>query len=351
MRNGLKTLGFLAITLCPQLASAVSSAELYTSESYGYGRVEARVQYAPGDGVVSSAFMWKEGSEQTGVFWNELDFEKLGADCRLETNPIYGLPPGNHSQKHALALDMCGSFHTYTYEWTPEAIVWFVDGMEIRREVGAVPQAFAENASGGMQIHFNLWPGDASFGGNFDPAILPVHEYVDWVQFSKYEGGEFKLAWREDFDGTSVPAGWLTGNWPSPKNKSTHAPENVNFIDGYAVLSLTADDALGPAGAMPGGGGSVPGGSAGAMGTAGATGAAGSSGNVGGSPGTAAGSPGTAAGSPGTAAGGSVGNSAPTDGGCSVHGSSRGGVSALAFAAAALWWGRNRRRRSAFATA
>jgi hypothetical protein len=44
----------------------------------------------------------------------------------------------------------------------------------------------------------------------------------------------------------------LAGSWASPKNLSTHTVSNLNFIDGYAVLSLTEDDALGPAGAMPG---------------------------------------------------------------------------------------------------
>jgi endo-1,3-1,4-beta-glycanase ExoK len=251
MRTYLKLLGFLAMFTSAPWASATKSAELLTAESYGYGRVEARVRFAPGDGIVSSIFLWKDGSERAGTFWNELDFEKLGANCRLETNPIYGNPASNHSQRHALELDLCGAFHTYTYEWTPEAIAWLVDGVEIRRETGAVAQAFAENASGGMQIRFNLWPGDASFGGNFNPASLPVHEYVDWVQFSAYRDGAFELLWREDFDAATLPDGWVAGDWPSPKNKSTHAPENVNFIDGYAVLSLTADDALGPAGAMP----------------------------------------------------------------------------------------------------
>jgi hypothetical protein len=122
-----------------------------------------------------------------------------------------------------------------------------------------------------MQVHFNLWPGDASFGGTFNPGILPVHEYLDWVQFSAYEGGAFEVSWREDFSGASLPAGWTTGNWASPKNKSTHATENVNFIGGYAVLSLTADDALGPAGAMPEAGGNAAGSSAaGSPGTGGA---------------------------------------------------------------------------------
>lgn len=364
-RNGPKVLGFLAVTVCAPAALAVSSAELYTGESYGYGRVEARVQYAPGDGVVSSFFSWKDKSEQAGVFWAELDFEKLGATCYLQTNPIYGNPSANHEKKHdELTLDMCGAFHTYAYEWTPEAIVWSVDGMEIRRETTAVPQAFAANAPDGMQIHFNVWPGDITFGGNFDPAILPVHEYIDWVQFSKYEGGEFKLAWREDFDGATVPAGWLTGSWASPKNKSTHMPENVNFINGYAVLSLTADNALGPAGAMPGGSSGGGSGTAGAGGAAGANGAAGSGGSAptggstptggsaptgGSTPTGTAGSPNGTAGSPvasGGAApsGGSAGNAAPTDGGCSVNGSTSSSVLGWALAAAALAAGRRRRR-------
>lgn len=257
---------FVAATLLPQLAQAVSSAELYTATPYSYGRVETRLRFAAADGVVSSFFLWKDGSEQAGMFWNELDFEKVGADCRLESNPIYGQPSANHTQHHTLALDLCGVFHTYAYEWTPEAIVWSLDGQEIRRETGATAKAFADNAGqAGMQIHFNLWPGDASFGGNFNPASLPVHQYVDWVQFSAYEGGEFKLEWREEFEGSTLPSGWLTGTWGSPKNRSTHASENVTFMDGYAVLSLTADDARGPAGAMPGevsGGGGSNGGAA-----------------------------------------------------------------------------------------
>jgi endo-1,3-1,4-beta-glycanase ExoK len=258
MRNYLKVLGFLCVSVFPQLALATSSAELLKAEPDGYGRLEARVRFAAGDGVVSSVFLWKDGSERAGTFWNEVDFEKLGADCHLQTNPIYGNPSANHSQTHALTLDLCGAFHTYTYEWTPEALVWLVDGTEIRRETGATAQAFAQNATGGMQVHLNLWPGDASFGGTFSPGILPVHEYVDWVQFSAYQDGAFAVTWREDFAAASLPAGWSTGNWASPKNKSTHAPENVNFVDGYAVLSLTADDELGPAGAMPGSTGGSP---------------------------------------------------------------------------------------------
>lgn len=230
-------------------AGAVSSAELYTGQSYPFGRFEARIQFAPGDGVVSSFFLWKDGSEKSGTFWNELDFEKLGADCHLQTNAIYGNPSTEHSQTAALSTSLCDQFHTYGYEWTPDYISWLVDGVEIRREAGDTATAYAQNATTGMQVRFNIWPGDATFGGNFDPSILPVYEYVNWVQYSAYSNGAFEFKWRQDFNSTSVPNGWLTGNWASPKNLSTHSPKNVGFANGNVVIALTADDALGTVGA------------------------------------------------------------------------------------------------------
>ncbi len=248
----------LAATSLSAAAHAVSSAEFYSAKSYQYGRVEARIQFAAGDGVVSSFFLWKDGSEKAGTFWNELDFEKLGADCHLETNAYYGNPAVVHSQKPVLTADLCGGFHSYTYEWTPEYIAWLVDGVEIRRETGAAATAYSDNTTAGMQIRFNIWPGNASFGGNFSPAILPVYQYVNWVEYSSYADGAFKLEWREDFSATTLPAGWLTGNWSSPKNLSTHSPGNVGVVDGYLVLSLTADNALGSVGATPADNGSTP---------------------------------------------------------------------------------------------
>jgi endo-1,3-1,4-beta-glycanase ExoK len=232
-------------------AGAVSSAELYRTQAHQFGRFEARLRFAAGDGVVSSFFLWKEGSDISGTFWNELDFEKVGADCRLRTNPFYGLPAADHSRTETVGIDPCADYHTYSIEWTPTAILWSVDGMELRREEGDAATAFAENTAAGMQVHFNIWPGDATFGGNFDPAILPVHQYISWVAYSSYDNGTFTPEWREEFTAGTIPSGWATGNWGSPKNLSTHAPANDTFVDGIAVLSLTADDARGFIGTPP----------------------------------------------------------------------------------------------------
>lgn len=319
MKKFLKVSGFFAAILCPQLCLAVGSAELYTSTAYRYGRFEARTYFPAGDGVVGAFFLWKDGSEVPGTFWNELDFEKIGADCRLQSNAFYGNPAEVHTAQHA-SQGLCAGYHTYAFEWTPNTIRWLLDGTAVRTETGATAKAFADNAMA-MQIHFNIWPGDESFGGNFNPSILPVHQYIDWVQYSAYDtvGGTFTLSWREDFTGATLPTGWVAGDWQSVKGKSTHAPQNVNLINGFAVLSLTADNALGPAGAMPGGAGGAGGSMAGTAGSGG-THASGGSGNatagapaVGGAPGSAGmgGSPGSAgsigiSGSPGsTGTGGS----------------------------------------------
>src|SRR5450755_398062 len=62
------TLATLVLGLfVPRAASAVQSAELYGTQAYFYGRFEARVQFAPGEGVVSSFFLWKDGSSSTRV--------------------------------------------------------------------------------------------------------------------------------------------------------------------------------------------------------------------------------------------------------------------------------------------
>jgi endo-1,3-1,4-beta-glycanase ExoK len=88
----------VATVLLPASAMGMASAGLYTTKAYFYGRFDARIQFAQGDGVVSSFFLWKEGSDATNAYWNELDYEKFGADCRMQLNSIYGKPNTQHQQ-------------------------------------------------------------------------------------------------------------------------------------------------------------------------------------------------------------------------------------------------------------
>jgi MYXO-CTERM domain-containing protein len=295
-------------------AHAYASAEIFTPGAYQYGRFEASIQFAAGSGVVGSFFLWKDGSEVEGTFWNELDFEAIDANCELKTNAFYGNPAAVHSQSASVAA-VCGAFHTFTYEWTPDYVAWLVDGTEVRREAGETAAAYRDNTAEGMQLRFNIWPGDASFGGTFDPNLLPVYQYVDWVQFSSYTGSGFVLEWREEFDAGGIPAGWELGTWDSPKGLSTHTAENAGVVDGVLVLALTADDALG----IPG----VPS-TTGAGGQGGTTGGAATTGGMadaGGTPVTGMGGVSSTGGDTGgDTVGGSNAGSVTTDGGSATTG-------------------------------
>ena len=227
----------------------MQSAELYRTQAYFYGRFEARVRFAPGEGVVSSFFLWKDGSSST-TSWNELDFEKVNATCQLQTNIWTGT--GRRARRSTRpTFNICGDYHTYAFEWTPDYIAWFIDGTQLRKVTGASVTEYTQNASQGMAMHFNVWVGNSSFGGILDPSTLPVHEYISWVQYSSYANGTFQLQWREEFDGSTMPSDWAVGNWASPYNLSTHNPANVSFVNGIAVLSMTADNATGYSGTPP----------------------------------------------------------------------------------------------------
>lgn len=361
---------FLALGVVPRSALAVKSGELYTTASHPFGRFEASIKFPQGDGIVGGYFLWKAGSEVAGTFWNELDFEKIGAACQLESNAYYGNPATVHAQRYTPATLLCGTYHTYAFEWTPTYLAWSVDGVELRRETGEAASAYADNAAAGMQYRFNIWPGDASFGGNFDPSTLPVYEEIDWVQYSSFANGTFTLAWRDDFEAAALDPRWLVGTWDSPKGLSQHVARNIGVIDGHAIIALTSDEGVGTgvppqpasaggagiggsaglAGAAAGGGGAA-GSSAGGAGNAGGAVSGGVGGSVSGGS-AAAGAPGPSSGGSGDSTSGppvgSVGSSSPSS--CAaIPGRPNGtGSWLLALTLAAL--GAYRRRRTPSAT-
>ena len=96
---GLTLAVLLVGVLAPSAARGDSERELYRTQAYFYGRFEA-LQYAPGEGAVSAFFLWRDGSSST-TSWNELDYEKINSDCRLQTNIWTGKGAQSRDAQHA----------------------------------------------------------------------------------------------------------------------------------------------------------------------------------------------------------------------------------------------------------
>lgn len=232
------------------MAKPYKSAEIYSFESELYGRYVMRMRAAKGSGVLSNFFLWKNDSEQSDVFWQEVDIEIFGKDDAKswQSNVISGLNPLTTSEAvHQTASSFADAYHTFTLEWIPGEIRWFVDGTLVRR---ANDQQIID-INMPSQARFNFWPTHiASWAGPWDPSVLPLHMFVNWVEFHSWNGDGFDLKWRDDFDEFDTQR-WGKANWTFDANEADFAPENALVKEGYLVLAMTREGEEGYTGTPP----------------------------------------------------------------------------------------------------
>jgi len=178
--------------------------------SWRYGRIEARARVPGGQGVWPAIWMMPEHETYGG--WprsGEIDILEtvnLGAPCPTceggKENRVFGTihfagdANGGHKQVSTGTPIPASSdgFHVYAVEWSPEAIVWFVDGQRYAeakaadwkrddREVAATP--FDQPFHLILNLAFGgRWPEGANAKG-IDEAALPATMEVDWVRVSQ----------------------------------------------------------------------------------------------------------------------------------------------------------------------
>lgn len=113
-------------------------AEFYTKETFKYGRFEAKMKMVCAPGCISSMFLYYNNSNVAGNVWNELDIEILGKNPKaFQSNIITGVKNGQVTTEkiHSLPYAVDADYHVYVMEWTPDYVLWTVDGVEMRRTV------------------------------------------------------------------------------------------------------------------------------------------------------------------------------------------------------------------------
>ena len=189
---GLNGAGQLAINaLGPTATPHYSTAQLDTAGhfSFTYGRIEARIDMPPGQGLCSA--FWLLADDAPGLSWpngGEVDVMEAIGDIPSQANaflhgPMTGDP--NYQQWSATLQGdkpLAGGFHTYGLIWRPNSMTWTFDGVPYAT---ATPKSLLPSASWVYNAHpfhiiFDLavggWPGNPNAATTF-----PASMRVDWV--------------------------------------------------------------------------------------------------------------------------------------------------------------------------
>jgi beta-glucanase (GH16 family) len=173
-----------------------TSARLNTSGRFTqtYGRFEARIQIPRGQGLWPA--FWMLGNDIGSVGWptsGEIDImENVG----FEPNTVHGTLHGpgysgccGLGGATTIGSPLANAFHTYTVDWAPDSVTWYLDGVQYLRKTPA-------DAGG------NRWVFDHPFfmimnvavGGNWPGSpnastVFPQQMLIDWVRVYAWTTG------------------------------------------------------------------------------------------------------------------------------------------------------------------
>lgn len=237
-----------------------SAGEIQSKNQVQYGRFEMLMYSSDMSGTTSTFFMWKEGSTQGNVAWNELDIETFGkSPDSWQSNPIWEYNGNDQDTKrweviHS-GLPIANTWVKFTLEWTPDYIAWFNNDIEVRRiyKGDNVPaNHFRYNGGDSddpvgyikdpMRMCFNHWatyPGD--WLGPFNAADLPSYQFVDWFTYQPWNGTGFDaVSIRQDFNSLNeVTTAYNVSGHTFTENQCTFTNQNVGVTNGYLWLSIT----------------------------------------------------------------------------------------------------------------
>ncbi|WP_291201287.1 family 16 glycosylhydrolase [Hyphomonas sp.] len=136
-----------------------TAAEMQSGQTYHYGRYEVIMQPAPGSGLVTAFFTY------TGPWFgdphDEIDIEFLGTDTTKIHFNYFRKGKTNQPAVFDLPFDAAAAPRLYAFEWRPDGITWFVDGVPYyatRPGDPGVPQTAGK-------VMFSTWTGKSSIQG------------------------------------------------------------------------------------------------------------------------------------------------------------------------------------------
>jgi len=188
--------GNLVITARREGDGSYTSGRILTADKFTqtYGRFEARIQVPRGNGIWPA--FWMLGNDIGSVGWpnsGEIDImENIGREPNVLHGTVHGpgySGGGGIGGSRTVGAPLADAFHTYAVDWSPNLIVWYLDGAEYFRVTPA-------------NINGNRWVFDHPFfmilnvavGGNWPgnpdgSTQFPQRMVIDYVRVSGWDGG------------------------------------------------------------------------------------------------------------------------------------------------------------------
>jgi beta-glucanase (GH16 family) len=228
--------GQLVITARKEGANYYTSGRLKTKGKFSqkYGRFEARIKIPRGPGLLPA--FWAMGDNGNWPNNGEIDImENVGSEPKTVYGTIHG--PGydtigedQRGGSRTIGANLADDFHTYSIDWSPNAIIWKLDGVAYKTTTPA-------NIPGKKWI-FNDQPFymlmNVAVGGDWPGApvdsVLPQEMVIDYVKVFAYNE-------------TGTP----------PPNQPTTAPPNTGGATSLVGLAGRCMDVSGGSSTPPDG--------------------------------------------------------------------------------------------------
>jgi beta-glucanase (GH16 family) len=189
-----------------------TSARLLSKNRFeiAYGRVEARVKVPRGAGLWPA--FWMLGTDIDQVNWPQTGEIDIMEHVARLPNRVFGTLHGpgysggqSYGGTYDLSAPVADNFHTFSVEWQPNKIVWYIDGIQYFQ---ATPNdAFLQGKPWVYNHPFFLLL-NMAVGGNFGGAVgadttFPQAMTVDYVRLyqAKPRITEFTASFHENFSG------------------------------------------------------------------------------------------------------------------------------------------------------
>eukprot|EP00270_Netrium_digitus_P001054 TRINITY_DN1116_c0_g1_i1.p1 TRINITY_DN1116_c0_g1~~TRINITY_DN1116_c0_g1_i1.p1 ORF type:complete len:313 (+),score=15.30 TRINITY_DN1116_c0_g1_i1:128-1066(+) len=195
-----------------------------STSQYVHGVFTALIKL-PGPYTPGVATTFYLTSQRDGNFWDEIDFELLGAQYPLKylihTNYHAG-DQGSHEEQFTVWFDPTSTPHNYTIIWSWNSVVWMVDGIPIRRE-NLNPNNKTTDAVNNMlqpsNVQASIW--DASTWATDCGATKANYQFAPFTAY--YDSIDFSNACV--FNGPNTPcldqsnSGLYSWNSPLPRHQ------------------------------------------------------------------------------------------------------------------------------------